>query len=705
LGHDNGVSTFISNPEGVRYLFHIPGDKKTPASSSIAALETAGSDSFWIGTSDAGLDLYNYESDEVLHFSDENQSDILANEIRCLANDQKGNLYIGYWAGRGFGIYNYKQEKIRNFSYNPNASHDDWYNDFAFDEAGKVWLGFWGGPGLTLFDPKKRTFDSQPAQLLHDTYLARRIQTLFIDRQNRLWIGTTQSGIQRMDPGNDKAISFLPNLNPAGGFDDLMVLSITESAEGTIYASSKSGLYKFHEDLMGFVKDPLPISYSNIEIYKIHPHGNYLWLLTSKGLLRYNTLNNWITDYSIIVDIHFSVTKAAIIALDNGNLVVGGRNGIAILQPDKIGIDHALPIIFFTQLKVFGKDFIPFINISKKIELLWSDNFFSIHFGTDKWDKKQQFNYLHKLEGFDKDWVNQTGNDGLIQYTNVPTGTYVFKMKAADVSGQLIGNEISFELYIKPPWWQSWWFKGLILLFISGVIIALWRLRLNDLKQKLHNVSLNQKLLRLQMNPHFIFNSLSSIQAYIYSNEQHLAGQYLSDFARLIRLILENSRHELITLDREIETIRLYMTLQRLRFENKFDFDAFVDPALDTETCYVPPMLTQPFLENAVEHGVQTIQKRGKIELFFNLTPTCIKVKIIDNGIGLTASVKRNQPKRLQQESLSLKICRDRLALIEKKSGIKIAFEIKEIVQQEEVCGTLVQFDIPTNLKKSDYYE
>jgi len=702
IGHDNGVSIYLEQPNGIQYLFHIPGDSKSPASSSVSALANAGSQAFWIGTTDAGLDLYDAAKVEIQHFSLENETSILAKNIRCLANDKRGNLYIGYWAGRGFGVYNYQLGVFNNYTYNSDAFLDDWYNDIAFTADNKVWLGFWGGPGLTIFDPDKKTFDIRPAQFMHDTYLARRIQRLLVDSRNRLWIGTTQSGIQRIDPGSKQAISFFSDLNPTGGFDDLQVLAITELKDETIYASSKSGLYKYHESIAGFKKVPFHEIYANLEIFAIHPNKEYLWLLTSNGLLRYNTTSNWISDYSILVDLNFSQLHAAIIELNDGRLVAGGSNGIALLQPDMMGLDHALPTIFFTQLQILGKEVIPFPIQSKRIELAWNDNFFTIHFGTDKWDKKQHYNYLHKLEGFDKDWVRLTNNNGLVQYTNVPAGIYEFKMKAIDINGELSGNEISFEIVIIPPWWQQWWFKILMLVLVSTIIGGLWRLRLHELKQKLHNLTLNQKLLRLQMNPHFIFNSLSSIQAYIYSNEQHLAGQYLSDFARLIRLILENSRHELITLDREIESIRLYMTLQQLRFENSFDFYVNLDLAIDAESYYIPPMLTQPFLENALEHGIKTIQGRGKIELCYKLTTNYIKVKIVDNGIGLTASGKQNQPKGLQHESLSLKICRERLALIERRSGIKIKFEIKEIVQQGRVRGTQVEFDIPLKLIKSD---
>lgn len=706
IGHNNGVSTYNALPNGVQYLFHIPGDAKTPASSSVSALAKAGNQAFWIGTTDAGLDLYDLASDQLRHYSHENNAAILANNIRCLKHDAAGKLYIGYWAGRGFGVYDAQRDAFSHYTYNKNSLHDDWYNDFAFTEDGKVWLGFWGGPGLTLFDPIAKTFDISAAQYLHDTYLARRMQTLHVDSQNRLWIGTTQSGIQRLDPQSKKATSYFTGIHQTGGgFDELGVYAIAEFSNGDIFASSGTALYSFDEANNGFQKIELNEKDASLEILRMLPYQEHLWLLTSKGLLRYQTNNNWISDYSMLVELNFTQENAAIIALYDGSLVVGGSDGLAILQTEKMGLDHNLPVIFFSQFQILGDELIHMTASTQKIELKWDENFFSIYFGSNKWDKTDQFSYLHQLEGFDRAWVTLNNNNGMVQYTNVPPGSYRFKMKAADRNGQLHGDEISFEIIIVPPWWQSWWFRILLFIIIGAIIISLWQLRMHELKRKLHNLTLNQKLLRLQMNPHFIFNSLSSIQAFIYSNEQHLAGQYLSDFARLIRLILENSRHELISLDREIETISLYMSLQQLRFENKFYFTVFVDPALDAESCYVPPMLTQPFLENAVEHGIQTIPDRGKIDLTYDYTPPYIKVKIIDNGIGLTASGKRKQTKAAQHESLSLKICRDRLALIEKKSGVQIAFEVKEMLQQGKVMGTLVQFDIPANLKKTDEHE
>lgn len=254
IGHNNGVSTYQVVQGGVEYFFHIPGDINTPSSSSITALSEAGENSFWIGTSDAGLNLIDLTTDKIQHFTKQQRKEILSDNIRCLINDNKGNLYIGYWAGLGFARYNISKNKFENYTFNSQALLDDWYNDFALAENGHLWLGFWGGPGLTLFDPKKETFDNQPAGYLQDAYLSRRIEVLFTDKKNRLWIGTTQSGIQLLDRGSKQAITYFSKQSPSGGFNEQKVTGITQTADGIIMASSYFGLYHFDEEKNIFQK-------------------------------------------------------------------------------------------------------------------------------------------------------------------------------------------------------------------------------------------------------------------------------------------------------------------------------------------------------------------------------------------------------------------------------------------------------------------
>ncbi|MCF8303699.1 MAG: tetratricopeptide repeat protein [Bacteroidales bacterium] len=236
----------------------------------------------------------------------------------------------------------------------------------------------------------------------------------------------------------------------------------------------------------------------------------------------------------------------------------------------------------------------------------------------------------------------------------------------------------------------------ILLVIITALLIREWRF-----KQKYRTIALEQKLLRLQMNPHFIFNLLTAIQGYIYKNEHEKAGKYLSMFARLIRSVLEYSRAEFISLDKEMQTLRYYLKLQQIRFSNKFDFEINVSPKEEsTEQIYIPPMLAQPFIENSIEHGLEPLEKTGKIEVNFHIQRDFVILDIIDNGIGIEHGRKLNMTKGKKHQSLATSITADRLSLFKPVKGERIKLTIEDLNQSEHYDqGTRVRFKIPLKRK------
>jgi len=216
--------------------------------------------------------------------------------------------------------------------------------------------------------------------------------------------------------------------------------------------------------------------------------------------------------------------------------------------------------------------------------------------------------------------------------------------------------------------------------------------RQNRLRSQQRTLQLEQKLLRSQMNPHFIFNSLQAIQNYILKHEEKEAVKYLSSFANITRSVLENSRMEEISLKKEISLLENYLHLQKLRFGNRFDYTINTDPNIDTENTFIPPMLSQPFIENALEHGMRDIESGGKIEISFTLAGSSLLFEIIDNGRGMPVS---DTPVK-QHQSLALAITKERVELMNKKSARKTIFSITDAFPLEaERKGVKVQFSIP----------
>jgi tetratricopeptide (TPR) repeat protein len=232
---------------------------------------------------------------------------------------------------------------------------------------------------------------------------------------------------------------------------------------------------------------------------------------------------------------------------------------------------------------------------------------------------------------------------------------------------------------------------GLSGLFLVAVVIGWLVFRQSKLRMEQKNMLIEQKLLRVQMNPHFIFNSLQAIQKFILKQDPKEAAKYLSSFAALTRSVLESSRMELIPLNKEIVLLEHYMRLQKLRFGNRFEYEIHVDGKLDPVNTDIPPMLSQPFIENALEHGMRDIESGGKIDVYFKEENDKLLLEIRDNGNGIhePASGKKHN-------SLATTITKERIELMNKRRSKKTTLTFSEAYPEEKVRkGLLVRFSIP----------
>ena len=241
----------------------------------------------------------------------------------------------------------------------------------------------------------------------------------------------------------------------------------------------------------------------------------------------------------------------------------------------------------------------------------------------------------------------------------------------------------------------------LLLIFFLGSILVFfiykWKVTKQESERKnleIKNLKTEQRMLKVQMNPHFIFNSLNSIQCYISANQSHEATRYLANFARLIRGFLENSRSEHIPLDKEIEILKLYIEMEQLRFENRFRYEINVDEGIDNELTLIPPMLIQPFVENAIIHGFRGLSN-GFLRISFLQEENLLLCIVDDDGIGLSAS-KQNQPEG-KASSLATKITQERLALMAEELKAEASFTIIDKADEgnPNTHGTRVEIRIP----------
>ncbi|MEQ8364942.1 MAG: histidine kinase [Cyclobacteriaceae bacterium] len=238
--------------------------------------------------------------------------------------------------------------------------------------------------------------------------------------------------------------------------------------------------------------------------------------------------------------------------------------------------------------------------------------------------------------------------------------------------------------------------KNLIIAIVLVLVLVLVLVyRQHILNEKSKTLEMEQKLLRSQLNPHFIFNALGAIQHFIYQKRDPIeTGDYLGKFSQLTRLILSHTQKNLISLEEEIQFLDSYLALQKLRFDEPFDYHINVDQHLEIEEVMIPPMFTQPFIENSIEHGILHKQEKGIIEISFKEQNGLLEIVLSDNGVGRekAAFVKRNQKHR----SMATEITLDRLKNLQKEFRKQTNLKIEDLTDSENrVVGTEVVFNLP----------
>lgn len=229
----------------------------------------------------------------------------------------------------------------------------------------------------------------------------------------------------------------------------------------------------------------------------------------------------------------------------------------------------------------------------------------------------------------------------------------------------------------------------LFLIILFGIFLYIRKKNENAQRQEI----LKQQLLRSQMNPHFLFNALGSIQNFMMKNETKRAAGYLNNFASLTRNILEHSAQEYVSVSDEIETLNSYIELEKMRLENKFEFEITYDKNMETDFINIPPMLVQPFVENAIKHGLNNIDYKGVLELKFEEKGSVLHIEIIDNGVGID---NKNLEKSKKHRSMSMNIFEQRRIVLAKKTKQAIGLEIIDLNNlSTKQTGTLVKIEIP----------
>ncbi|MBN2172590.1 MAG: histidine kinase [Bacteroidales bacterium] len=616
--------------------------------------------------------------------------------VLCVINDDNGKT----WAGTYDGLYQIKDHKVEAIYRYENKSTNSLINDtiwsLDFKPPNELWIGT--NKGICSFNPSTGKF--KPYNQVKDVYLSSHlISFLSEDSDECIWVGTTDKGVNRLNPGSGKIQQFLPDEADSSAFWGNEASCFFQDKTENFWIGGKGiNIFDKKNNTFGHLTEANGLAGDNINCI-LQDDSGFIWVSTNSGLSRIDPSNFEITNYYEKDGLQDNAFSRAGFKLSNGKLLFGGKNGISIVDPYHLPINDLAPTVAITEFKLFDKELDFNFSEGLPIRFAHDENYFSFEFTALDFSGPELNKFAYKLENFDYGWNYTNGDNRIAKYADVKPGNYIFRVKAANMDGVWNETGISIPLIIKPPFWKTPWFYAIEILLLISAIIFVIKYREKKIREQNRFLVLEQKLLRSQMNPHFIFNSLSSIQSFIFENNAIEAGSYLSRFAELIRSILYNSREEFIRLEKEIQTLTNYLDLQKLRYDNKFDYEIDVDPKLDVESISIPPMLAQPFIENAIEHGIKYLDEKGFINISFTLFDDAILFIIEDNGIGLKASKKINSSKAKEHQSLATIISRERIEILNKGKRKKLYYmDIKDSMDTRgKVTGTIVKFMIPFN--------
>ena len=267
---------------------------------------------------------------------------------------------------------------------------------------------------------------------------------------------------------------------------------------------------------------------------------------------------------------------------------------------------------------------------------------------------------FYQLKGYDVGW--KSNESGELSYTNLPNGNYdllVYVQNSSGIKSKIKDYHFSIQTYF----FQTWWFITLVIFTLLWISYGIYKIAYYFIdKREVKKTRINKMLaeyqlmgLKAQMNPHFIFNCLNSIQKYVLDHDSKLAYTYMAKFSKLIRFVLDISDKTFVALSYELEVVKIYAELEQLRFDSKFNFEIEISESIKSDDILVPSLLIQPYLENAIWHGIMNlpIDKKGEVKITVNVLNDILKIVITDNGIG-RAEAKLFNEKTHQSKGLSI---------------------------------------------------
>ncbi len=563
-------------------------------------------------------------------------------EFRNFTEDARGNIYI---RERQKGIFYLKKGKssLEYFECDIRSGN---YSALYYDKTtDKLWLASEKN-GLYIVDPETRKFKNYPI-----THLAR-----------------TKKGFIYDISGDDQGNVFLLIAN-----------------RGLLHLNSRDMIPKLYTTLDGLQSDAVKYGCTNQNMY---------WFTSESGLMAFdykqkrfysfeNEPDNKLFSYRIFPDREGNITQ---------NLY---PEQIITFDKNTFFNQKFTSKIYLKEAKLSGK----IIPSDSLFFVPYDQNNFVFLFGNIGPSGLNHLEYQYRING--QSW--QSLENSTIGLYNLGPGSYLIQV----AHKYDLKNMFTLKVRVIPPWWKTTWFYTFLVISFLVMIYGLYKKRIssvrkeeaekNQLKQQIAEIEMTA--LRAQMNPHFIFNCLNSINRFILVHDTEAASAYLTKFSRLIRLILDGSREDFVTLDKEIEALRLYIEMESMRFSDSFEWKIVIDPNVRMENVLLPPLLLQPYVENAIWHGLMQAPpaEPKKLTIHIHQSEEKLIIEISDNGIGRKKALEIKSKDGNKHKSYGITLTEERLKLMGKIKGITTEVLIEDLVDfQQKASGTKVILYIHT---------
>ncbi|MCS3801865.1 two-component regulator propeller domain-containing protein [Niastella sp. OAS944] len=432
-------------------------------------------------------------------------------------------------------------------------------------------------------------------------------------------------------------------------------------------------------------------------------NNNHLWVGTDKGLNKINISQTPypVTTYSTSDGLPSNIINALYV---DGNIIyVGTPSGLTFFDEAKV-TNYSKCNLRILDISVGNKP----QPLQESYQFHYKENSLKISYAGISFKSGGNISYRYRLKGLSDEW-DSTGQN-MLEYPSIPTGNYEFEIIAVNKKG-IISNPVKIFFMVEAPFWQTLPFQVLIIaiaILITWILVA-WRFSILR-KEEQERASVQQKLneleqmaLRAQMNPHFIFNCLNSIQNFIITNDLEATNWYLSEFAHLIRQTLDNSEKSTISITNEIKYLKRYLELEMMRFGHSFEYSVDVDDEIDSDMVSIPTMILQPYIENSIRHGIRYRENGGgRIDIKFQKTEEGFICIIQDNGIGRKKAKEYRSQVRVEYQSKGMSLTAERINILNRQLIDPITIEINDLSNEyQQALGTrvIIRFPYTINLK------